>query len=255
MDRKEFEIVRDECPVCGDPSILYYREKKWAECTSCHLVYLQKFLRLEGMTVLLNDDSDPYFTDNKIDGFDLEFNKKRSAFVRRIDKMLRHAKGGESVCEVGFGGGSMLKLLFQKGYRNLSGIEIIQRYVDHVKMKMPNIAAFWGDVSITQGDERDTFPSELANSVGIVLGSEMLEHVERPVDFLKGAKRLLKSGGMAVFSFAVADGRDRLSSSEWQYWGKPSIKKAAELAGWDVFDIRKPEADTVGFVWLIPKVF
>jgi len=235
-------IERRECPVCstegGD-----LRQERWRECLRCRLWYQFSFERLPELEDLENNVRRNYHTDKKTDDFDIRFEEKRSSHTRRRDVLLKHANLVRSVCELGFGGGILLRLLYESG-RYACGIEVVRRYVTHANMA--GYEAFWCDVS-------KRLPSGLTQPVDLVVGSEMMEHVERPVDFLRGARNLVRRrDGLGAFSFAVPDGRSRetflSSSSELQYWREDSIREVVKRSGWHLFDIKV--GSTVAFAWL-----
>ena len=231
-------IVRDNCPVCGGVGG-EVRERLWKTCKDGRLVYQNLFTRLPEMEDLLAGIRRSFRTDKKINDGEFHFEEKRPSYTRRMKLHTKLAKVDDCVCEVGFGGSLILRLLREEGFQNLFGVEVVERYVlNAVRL---GFQVYWKDLSTG-------VPSYLP-LMDCVFGNEMTEHVERPVDFLKGVRLITKSGGKAAFSFAVPDGRKKLSPSEWQYWRKESIELVVKKAGWKIIELKM--SSTTGFVWLL----
>jgi len=242
-------IRREKCPVCGSSDCIRYNKEVrenprktsgfW-ECQECKFVYQMDFPRYNQMTNLLNGVSEPFdinTKDRKIWRCRNEFEIQRPGFKRRRDKATKFVPAPAVVVEVGFGGGNVLCLLKEAGYEAI-GIEIAERYVLHAHAL--GFAAYWAD--ITRGT-----PEEVKGKADLVIGTEMMEHVESPVEFMKGAVHLLKPGGRVAFTFATPEQRSTLSYGEGQYWRPSAVIELFKRAGLDIEDIGVEKM--LMFVW------
>ena len=224
-------VGRLRCPVCeAAGGEVYARqthprtgEAIWIDCPTCRLVYQREFLRLAEMTELLAGRPEPYHTDAKIDDYELRFAAKAPGFRRRMKLLTSRRPSGGTIVEVGFGGGLLLRLLTESGqWTRVAGIEVARQYVLHAKRRA--MEAYWADVTADP-------PGALIGQADLVVANEVMEHIEDPVGFLTGARRLLAPGGMIAASFAIPDAREKLRSSEWQYWRPRAVETLIERAG------------------------
>ena len=178
----EVHIHRHGCPICGCVSSLPYKDTRWCECLSCGLVYLDRFSRLPEVDDLLHGRQHHFFEDKKIEDFKERFDVKRKGFENRLNLYLQFVNFHDKnlkVCEVGFGGGILLKLLLERGYTNVYGIEVVERYCQHARGI--GVPTFWADLS-----NQSQSHLVINHAFDLVIGNEMMEHVESPVDFMKG---------------------------------------------------------------------
>ncbi|HUU97051.1 MAG TPA: methyltransferase domain-containing protein [Phycisphaerae bacterium] len=222
------------CPICGAAGGRLYAQVKhkiapggtasWVECPGCRLVYQPRLRRLSESVELDAGEARPYNpADKKIQDYEQRWDEKRGGFRKRLERLTEGVADGATVFEVGFGGGLLLRHLTECGrFGRIAGVEVASQYVRHATDC--GYEAYWADVS-------DSVPEALQGAADAVVCNEVMEHVERPPDFVRGCLSMLKAGGIFRASFAIPDHRDRMSASEWQYWRVESIEALMKALG------------------------
>jgi len=99
------------------------------------------------------------------------------------------------IVDIGCGPGHWLKHLHEKGYRNIAGVDL-DNYIVFQEIRDLNIF-HKADVSF------DKLPFD-DNSVDIILSMQVFEHLENPFHFERECRRVLKPGGLLIFSYPYA---------------------------------------------------
>jgi SAM-dependent methyltransferase len=117
-----------------------------------------------------------------------------------ISRLVSKLKKDASILEVGCSGGALLRALSQKGYRNLSGIDISETAIELCRKRgVGNAFVMDGSRLKFSNDEFDA-----------VIVSDVLEHIEDEASALAEWARVLKARGKIIvfvpaFSFLWSD--------------------------------------------------
>jgi len=146
--------------------------------------------------------------------------------------------------EVGFGGGQAFEEAHTSGrWERVVGFEIASDFVVFAKER--GLEAYYIDVTTCPPMEG------LAGQCDLIFCSEVMEHIEDPVGFVKGMLKYTKPDGRLWLSFATEVERKQLAWGEWQYWTMESILRLAELCGVKNIDISPPRPEAL-FVTMGP---
>lgn len=110
--------------------------------------------------------------------------------LRIIERALS-VRAGESILEVGCGGGHVLSLFRQA---RLTGVDVSGEMIEKAKR---NLAGY--DVSFKKGDIGDVGLAD--HSFDGIVCTEVLEHVVEPEHVLSHIQRLIKPSGRVVITF------------------------------------------------------
>ena len=222
---------RTICPACG---LNQPTEASRIWCKSCGLAwepvigdsYPHHSIPLdhyEGEPSIEFDKTEPKIARN-IKGDSLHF------WDSRIKAALKHTSKRDMFLEIGFGGTDILDFVVaSKEWKRIAGIELCGMYVACARSK--GYEAYWRDVSL-EPKPLDT----LAGACNLIVINEVMEHVRYPVDFLTGARKYLAPDGVLWVSFAMYEGREKLSKGESQYWTKKAIETVAKKAGLTIIE-------------------
>ena len=108
-----------------------------------------------------------------------------AALIRRFAP----AGGGRALLDAGCGLGHLLTLL-QDDFA-CTGIDLIDYAVEQTALNAPRAQAFTGDVSDLERFSDGAF--------SVVVGLGLVEHLERPRDFIRDVYRILEPGGIFFF--------------------------------------------------------
>lgn len=97
--------------------------------------------------------------------------------------------GARALLDAGCGLGHLLALL-QDDFA-CTGIDLIDYAVEQARLNAPRAQAYTGDVSDLEGFETGAFSA--------VVGLGLVEHLERPRDFIREVHRILEPGGIFFF--------------------------------------------------------
>ncbi|MDP2653123.1 MAG: methyltransferase domain-containing protein [Candidatus Omnitrophota bacterium] len=112
-------------------------------------------------------------------------------FVARRDMVGRLLKGtdtGARILDVGCSGGTMIRFLLDKGFRDITGIDVSEEAVEGCRRKGLT------QVHCMDGENPD-FPDGTFDEV---IASDVLEHLPRDRNALESWRRLLKPGGRLI---------------------------------------------------------
>lgn len=112
------------------------------------------------------------------------------------------------ILDYGCGTGILNLLLLLKGYNNVHGVDVVEKFDDRILKHMN-----FNDASFNLINARDTNPTAVNlnnideqlpfddNTFDIITSSLVLEHVVNPDFYYSEAARLLKPGGVCFFNF------------------------------------------------------
>jgi len=110
--------------------------------------------------------------------------------VREALKQIVPNKKEAKILELGSGLGYLTYALRKEGY-NITGLDISQEAVN-------NANASFGDYFVAE--DLFVYNQTHKNEYDIVILTEVIEHVEKPIDFLKAIEALLKKNGMIIMT-------------------------------------------------------
>lgn len=148
-------------------------------------------------------------------------------FLKHFIPLVK-ADGAKSFCDVGVGTGFYSKEMLL----NLTGIEgfaydISDCSLDHAK----TMTERWGFGSRYHASQRDILANPPDRLHDCAVNVEVLEHLEDPVAFLKGLRRMIKDGGCAFITAAIdAPNKDHI----YLYRDLESVAKELRQAGFEV---------------------
>lgn len=136
---------------------------------------------------------------------------RRYGSWKRLRAVEKYQKGGE-LLEVGCGTGTFLEEALRSGRWQVTGIEPTQHAANYVRNKL--------DIPVIQ----DNFSKVqlIENSYDVIAMWNVVEHLENPIDDLRYAYRLLKSGGWLVFAIPNLESWDaHVFGKYWVGWDLP----------------------------------
>jgi SAM-dependent methyltransferase len=109
------------------------------------------------------------------------YNPPRS-LLRYIDNLDRDI----AILEIGAGGGFLLETLWKRGFRNLTGSDITVTALAEMSRRT-------ADVTVV-GADAESLPFR-ESSFDVVISSDVVEHLTRPLNHLHDVRRVLRQGG------------------------------------------------------------
>jgi ubiquinone/menaquinone biosynthesis C-methylase UbiE len=131
-------------------------------------------------------------------------------FIEKFEKLVpKNAK----ILELGCGGGKLTIDLYNKGYKNIEGVDLSEKMLSIARKKLPNVKF----TKMNFLDLASNYPKE---SFDVVFGAYCFCHIPKSdmVKALKAANYVLKKGGLV---FAITQyGSEELMLDEPLYKGK-----------------------------------
>jgi 2-polyprenyl-3-methyl-5-hydroxy-6-metoxy-1,4-benzoquinol methylase len=112
---------------------------------------------------------------------------KRLDFI--VNQVKAHAKPGAKLLDIGCGNGNLPMALGSLGY-NVRGID-----VDETSIKIANERNTFDNVSFDVADANKFTESD---EYDLIICTEVLEHLEKPVELVQSSYRILKPGGVMI---------------------------------------------------------
>ena len=182
-----FEMELTHCPICeGSESLLPHQEGSFqmVRCRSCHFIYLNPRPTQESLLRFYQ----AYLPE---EGLSIHAWEKmmRSIFHRAAKRMQKYKTEGR-LLDVGAGFGFFLKEMRGRGWEGM-GVEISQKAIDYARDTL-GLTIHLGPL------EKVGFPE---NSFDVVSGFYVIEHLSRPMTFLKECYRILKPRGLLMLRY------------------------------------------------------
>jgi len=229
------------CILCGaeryDARVVLSRSgRDVLRCGRCSMEYLSPRLTQEVSQLLYSEE---YFTTGSIDkGYDSYVSEKdaiRETLRHRLGLVRQHVATGK-LLDAGCALGYMLELAQEAGFEPY-GLDISDFACSEVKQKGFN--AQRGSL------EKTDFPDGFFDAVVV---NDLLEHVERPVQALTEAGRILSDRGVALITTPnVKSILRRVSGSRWVsfklpehvgYFSRQTLLSSISQAGLEVLSIQ-----------------
>jgi SAM-dependent methyltransferase len=247
MENKELTI----CPICKSDKAIglvdldcgnldcstLYRFAKINSCEKCGHVYNRLSLdEIAGLKKYYNEEYAPTNI-NSTDEIGDKPGSNNQNTLRRYDQLYNliseHASNDSRVLDIGCATGGFLNYLRSQGFKNLSGIDPTEKYIDYAK----KINGY----NIKLGSA-ESIPFN-GNSFDLLIMDQVLEHLIDPIKAFREAKRVLADGGL--FCVGVPDAR-RYSTTYFfdfywfllrehiQHFDIEHLKLLAEMEGFEL---------------------
>jgi len=227
-----------KCKLCNSTATVRLFQKNnydFVRCRKCGLVFLDYDPNEKSIHQLY---SEGYFKDkNTVRGFLDYFSLQkafRKTFSRRLQKILRLKKVG-CLLEIGAGPGFFLNEA--KKFFRISGNEISKEACDFAEKNY----GIYMECNSFQPDNysRDTFD--------VVVMFDVIEHLAKPFDILRGVFAVQKKDGLLVLSTGDVDSLiAKISRKKWHlftppehlfFFSKRTIRLALEKVGYKIIKI------------------
>jgi SAM-dependent methyltransferase len=207
---------RSGCPICGSANVRPYCEKDGAAyyaCRDCRVLYQAQAPDREAMLGYADGEYDGGLYQEYVDAHEM----KIAHFRARMARMRPHlalgsggpgsgGAGPRQLLDVGCACGYFLEVAVEEGF-DVHGLEF-----------SPNaIAAARPDIRAKILNARvDDLGAQHDARYDVITAFDILEHLDKPLEFLAQARRLLRPGGSLVISTPDADHWLRpLMASRW----------------------------------------
>jgi SAM-dependent methyltransferase len=187
--KEKIDIETEEiaCPICGEAEYhLLHREDEFqmVRCSSCQFIYLNP---------RPTDEAILHFYQGYLpeDESSVEAWKRmmQSIFQKAANLIERYKKRGR-LLDVGAGFGFFLSEMRERGWE-IEGVEISQKAMDYARHVL--------GLTVHEGPlVKIGFPE---NNFDVVSGFYVIEHLPRPMEFLRECYRILKPGGLLLLRY------------------------------------------------------
>jgi len=227
-----------KCKLCNSTATIHLFQKNnydFVRCKECGLVFLDYDPNEKSIHRLY---SEGYFKDkNTMCGFFDYFSLQkafRKTFSKRLQKILRFKEDGR-LFEIGAGPGFFLDEA--KKFFRISGNEISKEACDFAERNY-GIHMECGSFDHTR---------YLNNTFDVIVMFDVIEHLARPFDILRGVFTIQKKDGLLVLSTGDVDSLvAKISGKRWHlftvpehlfFFSKRTIRLALEKVGYEVIKI------------------
>ncbi|PCG19262.1 hypothetical protein KQ44_03815 [Brachyspira sp. G79] len=206
--------------------------KSIVKCKNCEIEYLYPYPTQKELSDIYSDDYAAWGI-----GQEDNFSKmKRDKFRKLLKDILKYKNNGK-LLDIGCGPGYLMIEAKNLGF-DVYGIEVGEKAANIAKEK-------FGDDKIYNGIlEKSDFNH---NYFDIIMMSDVLEHVENPLELFKISYDLLKQDGYVVITTPNTNSFTcRIMKSKWShyniehihYFNKKSIEKLSSITGFEIIEIK-----------------
>jgi len=178
------EILQEiECPLCGSQNYkVEYSQKnfRFVRCNECGVLYQNPRPKKEFIQNRYDDKYFQYEIENQKNFFQLQIKTFNDC---NIEKLLGGFKG-KRILDVGCATGMLLNHLKNKG-AIVHGVEICTQSCRYAYTEF-QLTLYNGTLENARYE---------SNSFDLIHFSHLIEHIEKPVDFMKEIYRITKKGG------------------------------------------------------------
>jgi 2-polyprenyl-3-methyl-5-hydroxy-6-metoxy-1,4-benzoquinol methylase len=240
------EFVTTPCPACGGESANYRFEKykcKFLECEKCSTLFMSP----RPSPAVMDDyysNSENYVIWNKYIFPKSEDSRREKICRPNLDRIINECRqqglDKPAFLEIGPGFGTFAALVNDSGF--FSTVSVVER-----TPSMADACRAKGIHVIESALEDVT--SDFFQAADVVACFEVIEHVFEPINFLSGVSRMLKPGGLFMFTCPNGKGfdtemlRDASPSVDTEHvnlFNPQSIVVLLNRAGFDVICAETP---------------
>jgi len=262
------EYINTQCPICGSKdnyTVIYKRN--FNELDFNVDIFSARRLpdRVHYQIIRCNNDGlirsnpvlDGYILDSLYKDSKFKYNEEIEnltiSYLKAIEHVLCCLPKMARILEIGCGNGFVIKALYDRGYKNIFGIEPSADAVQKA------------DITIQNKIVVDIFKPEIfqPNLFNFIYFFQTFDHMQYPTDFLKLCYSLLLPGG-SILAFnhdidslpvKILGERNPIIDIEHIYfYNKKTIKKIFEKNNFQVIEVYSPY-NTISFkylIWLSP---
>ena len=204
------------------------------KCKNCEIEYLYPYPTQKELEEIYSDDYAAWGI-----GEEDSFSKmKKDKFKKLLKYVLKYRKNGK-LLDIGCGPGYLMEEAKELGF-DVYGVEVGEKAADIAKNKFGGEKIYNGII------EKSNFKN---NYFDIIMMSDVLEHVESPLELLKKSRELLNctGGGYIVITTPNTNSFTcKTMKSKWShyniehihYFNEKSIETLASLIGFEIIEIR-----------------
>ncbi len=187
-------IQKTNCNLCGSPALrILYRLSDFnlLKCDACGLVCREMLLEKKETVELY---SETYFTKEQHDYFFDKTEEKEATCARRLEAIAQMCPHKGHLLDIGCAIGTFPRIAKSGGWE-AKGVEVSVFASAYAREKY--------GLDVRTGElEEQTFPKE---SFDVVTLWDVIDHIERPQEFLSRIHTLLKPGGLLVQQTTMED--------------------------------------------------
>ncbi len=186
----DIEMERIVCPICGgaEPFPLHQEGRfQMVRCSSCQFIYLNPRPTGEALLRFYQD----YLPEDE-SSVEAWQRMMRSIFQKAANLIGKYKKRGR-LLDVGAGFGFFISEMRGRGW-DVLGVEISKKAIDYARHVL--------GLTVHEGSLENIGFQE--GEFDVVSGFYVIEHLPRPMEFLKECYRILKPGGLLLLRYPHA---------------------------------------------------
>lgn len=228
-----------ECPLCGDADFILIAEKEsygipleTVVCKSCGLVRSYKQLNERSSIIFYSE----YYRNIYEPAMDEIVEERYPIAEKRL--IPKYLTNNKIVLEIGCGGGWNLMPFLRAGYKHY-GFDFDEEFIERGKTKGLNLYLGGAEEAVKMNIKCD-----------YLILSEVLEHVDDPINFLIGLKPLLNEGAiinihvpsldLLFWGYSNCDLLGTLQNAHNFLFNEFTLKAVATIAGFKIINCIGP---------------
>lgn len=234
-----------KCPLClknnSEPFEIYTQEAKVKgkcgaiKCGNCNLIYLEDYSK--DRSYIYNDDY-YVFAKSEEKSEPLIAESKKETFRHLLGLLLKYTDPkGKKLLDLGTAKGYLLDVAAEMGF-DCYGLDICKYTSEKAAERFP-AKIFTGTVEEAgYGDSQ----------FDVITVTDLIEHIRDPVSFFGEVNRIIKPGGLLLFTVPNTDSFTRkILGKNWfnykyehvTYWNKRAVKFVAEKYNFEILQAGK----------------
>jgi len=244
--RKAEKILRNnkllnsrDCPICEKKTEEHPLDSKYFHginlilCKRCYFLYAATVLTGDYNKNLYKSDDENFhkiYLSLKNTPNYTEIEKKKSKYIIQILNKFISLRG--TILDIGSGAGSIISAAEDDGWI-ATGIEANPLFYNHAKSK---------GLDVIPGFFPEVFQNKSGNIYHVISILDVLEHQERPIEFLLSIKKYLSNEGLLVIQvpnfnslYIRLDGpkNNNFCIGHWSYFTPQTLNNVMEKAGFE----------------------
>jgi 2-polyprenyl-3-methyl-5-hydroxy-6-metoxy-1,4-benzoquinol methylase len=124
--------------------------------------------------------------------------------ISKVDRIMQFVPmGGRVAMEIACAPGEILRRLLNYGYFEVIGIEPSEKYIEYICNHAKGAV-------VAKGYYPQIIRADMSNVYDVIIGSDVMEHIEDYDSFFRTTQRVLVSGGKAIFMSPIILNEDGL---------------------------------------------